>query len=292
MAKGWHGGEASDDYRVMSTMDGGEMRVSGPGEGDRAGSSIDAASTGRDVADDEDDLAGGLAGMSLLVAGSLPLNDLLIRVAKFAVRATPGADGAGVTMHEDGRSATVVASAPFVHQIDDIQYGLGEGPCVSAAAERRTFRSGNLGGETLWPRFGPRAGRLGVHSALSLPLLLPDRVVGAINVYASAKDTFDEHAEQLGESFAEAASVAVHNAKLLNAAQRQIEQLQTALVSRAVIDQAIGIIISRSGGTDAEAFAALRAISQKEHTKLADIARSVVDGAARRARARRTDGDT
>ena len=61
-----------------------------------------------------------------------------------------------------------------------------------AVAEGRTFTSGNLGGEPQWPRFGPRIGRLGVHSALSLPLLLPNRVVGALNVYAHALEDAEE----------------------------------------------------------------------------------------------------
>ena len=81
-------------------------------------------------------------------------------------------------------------------------------------AGKRTVRSGSLGGEKMWPRFGPRVGRLGVHSALSLPLLLPDQVVGAINVYARGKDIFDEHAAELGELFARPAAVAVHNAQI------------------------------------------------------------------------------
>ncbi len=238
------------------------------------------------TASDEDDLQASLAGMARLVAGSLTLQDLLTHVAEFAVRAIPRADGAGVTLLEEDRPETIASSAPFVHQIDDIQYALGEGPCISAAVEGHIIRSGSLGGEPRWPRFGPRVGRLGVHSALSLPLRLPDAVVGAINVYAHDKHAFDEHAEQLGVLFAAPAAVTVYNAQALARARRITEQLQTALGSRAVIDQAIGIFISRSGGTAEEAFHALRGISQGQQRKLSAVARQVVDEAARRARAR------
>ena len=161
---------------------------------------------------------------------------------------------------------------------------VNEGPCITAASERRTVRSGSLGGEKLWPRFGPRVGRLGVHSVLSL--LPPDQVVGAINVYAHDKDVFDEHAAQLGELFAKPAAVAVHNAQVLAQAQALSVQLQTALSTRAMIDQAIGLIRGRTGRSAEDAFAQLRAISQTEHRKLADVAQHMVDEAIRRARAR------
>jgi GAF domain-containing protein len=156
------------------------------------------------------------------------------------------------------------ASAEFVRTIDEIQYTVvDEGPCITAARERRVARSGSLGGERLWPHFGPRVERMGVHSVLSLPLLVNDRVVGAINVYACDKDAFDDRAAELGELFAVPAAVAVHNAQVLAEAVQLTTQLQTALSSRPVIDQAIGLVRGRTGVTAEQAFARLRHISQK-----------------------------
>ena len=213
-------------------------------------------------------------------------------MATFAVRAIPGADGAGVALLRvdttEDRVVALAASDPFVVVVDEIQYGIvNEGPAITAALERRTLRSGSLGGERMWPRFGPRAGRLGVHSVLSLPMLLPDKVVGAINVYAHGKDVFDDHAAELGELFATPAAVAVHNAQILADALALAVQLQTALSTRPTIDQAIGIIRARTGRSAADALAQLRSMSQAEHRKLADVAQAVVDEAVRRARARR-----
>lgn len=237
------------------------------------------------------DLQKALGDLAGLVAGSQGLPELLTEVATFAVHAIPGADGAGVTLlrvdHPDNMVEALAASAPFVSEIDHIQYTmLQEGPCITAALERRTVRSGSLGGERMWPRFGPRVGRLGVHSALSLPLLLPGQVVGAINVYSHGKDVFDERAAELGELFAKPAAVAVHNAQLLAQARALVAQLHTALSTRPVIDQAIGLLRGRSGRSAEDAFTQLRAISQAEHRKLADVAQRIVDEAVRRARAR------
>jgi GAF domain-containing protein len=247
--------------------------------------------TSEQIISDAADLQAGIGALAGLVSDSLGLPELLAEVAGFAVRAIPGADGAGVTLlrvdRVDNMVEALAASAPFVAEIDDIQYvTLKEGPCITAALERRTVRSGSLGGEKMWPRFGPRVGRLGIHSALSLPLLLPDQVVGAINVYAHDKDVFDAHAAELGELFAKPAAVAVHNAQILAQAMTLTAQLQTALSTRPVIDQAIGLLRGRTGRSAEDAFTQLRTISQNDHRKLADVAQQIVDEAVRRARAR------
>ena len=233
------------------------------------------------------DLTESMAALSRLSSGRWDLADLLEKVASFAVKAIPGAEGAGLTLIEAGRADTIVKSAPFVEEIDDIQYGLGEGPCISAAETGRTMRSGSLGDDPRWPLFGPRADGLGVHSVLSLPLIADDVVVGAMNVYAHAPDSFDERSEELGESFAVPAAIAVQNAQILAQTRRLAVTLQAALTSQAAIDQAIGIMRSRSGISAAEAYTRLREHSQSKHIKVNAAAAGIVQEAIRRARARR-----
>jgi GAF domain-containing protein len=247
----------------------------------------------RSVASREQDLQQGLNEIGSLVAGALTLDALLERVASSAAQAIPRSDGVGVMLlglnRSPDRVQALAASHPFVTEVDVIQYDiLDEGPCITAAAQRQTIRTGNTGGDLRWPRFGPRVGRLGVHSVLSLPMVLPDQVVvGALNVYSHSKDAFDEDAARLGELFAGPAGVAVRNAHVLERAQAQAAQLQAALVSRATIDQAIGILRSRSGYTAEEGFSRLRAISQAENLKLSAVAEHIVEEAVRRARVRR-----
>lgn len=235
---------------------------------------------------EEHDLQEGLAGLSRLASNRLGLEDLLTRVATFAVKAIPGADGAGLTLLEADRADTIVATATFVSEVDDIQYGLGQGPCITAAREGQTVISGSLGSDPRWRRFGGAVARLGVHSVLSLPLIAPDGVVGAMNVYAHDKHVFDERAAELGEIFAVPAAIAVQNAQVLAQTQRLATRLQSALKTRGVIDRAVGIIMSRTGGTDDEALARLRTLSQNEHHKLAVVAGQIIDEAVRRAQAR------
>jgi GAF domain-containing protein len=246
----------------------------------------DPADTDADDTRDAD-LRDALSGLSRMTIGSHDLSVTLVSVAEFAVHAIPGADGAGLTLLHDQCADTIVATAPFVREVDDVQYGMGEGPCIAAAATGLTMRSGSLGAESRWPRFGSRVGRLGVHSVLSLPLKIGGDVIGAMNVYSRSKEAFDDEAARLGEIYAAPAAVAVQNANALAAAVYLAQNLEKALHSRSDIDHAIGIIISRTGCDRSEAFDRLRAISQKESRKVRDVAADLVDDAARRARARR-----
>jgi len=239
----------------------------------------------RQSAEDED-LRESLVGLSRLASDRLPLEGLLTQVATYAVQEIPGADGAGLTLLEQDRADPIVATAPFVTEIDDIQYGMNQGHCISAAREGQTVLSGSLGADPRWPRFGGRVDRLGVHSALSLPLITPDGVVGAMNVYAHGKNAFDDRAAKLGQIFAAPAAIAVQNAHVLARTRRLANQLQSALEVRGVIDRAVGILMSRSGSTEHEALERLRSLSQHEHRKLAEVARQIVDEAVARARAR------
>ncbi|HYP44036.1 MAG TPA: GAF and ANTAR domain-containing protein [Propionibacteriaceae bacterium] len=241
-----------------------------------------------EVEAEDDDLRSSLEGLSGL-SNRLPLVELLTRVAGLAVQAIPDADGAGLTLLVEGRNNTVVTTADFVAEIDAVQYSIGQGPCITAAAEGRTVVSGSLGADPRWRRFGGRIARMGVHSVVSLPLLTPDGVVGAMNVYARDKNVFDDRAAVLGELFAAPAAVAVQNAQVLEQTRRLAAQLQASLGSRMVIERAVGIVMSRSGISADEALQRLRTLSQHEHAKLVVIAQNLIDEAVRRARSQRRE---
>ncbi len=242
---------------------------------------------------DEGDLRAGLRRLSEMVAGARGVFELLGNVAGFAADAIPGVDGAGVALIDQSKGVatlqTTSATAEFVHTIDAVQYDeLREGPCITCMETQRPTVSGSLGADGRWPRFGGRVARMGVHSALSLPLIVGEHVVGAINCYANSHDAFGEHSVQLGSQFAAPAAVSIYNADLLAGARARAEKLEEALDHRAVIDQAVGIIRSRSGVSADVAFTRLVQMSQNGNVKLRDVAARLVEDAVRRAHARRT----
>lgn len=240
---------------------------------------------------DEVDLHAGLVGVAGIVADAHQVSEILRDVAEFAKQAIPGADGTGVTLIRIGERRPQVhqwaVTAAFVAEIDAVQYQeLGEGPCITCMDSRRPAVSGSLGSDSRWLRFGGRVARMGVHSALALPLSVGDQVIGAINAYAHRRDAFAEHAVQLASQFAAPAAVSVYHAQLLASARERTERLQRALQSRAVIDQAVGIIRGRAGLSAAAAFDRLTQLSQDENVKLKVVAERLVEEAVRRARAR------
>ncbi len=238
---------------------------------------------------DENDLQAGLIGLAGITVGALTVDELLTQVAEFAAHAIPGVDGAGATVaHPSWARSRIQAwavSAEFVDDIDTFQYEIhNEGPGITAMRSRRPCISGSIGDDTRWPRFGAAIAHLGVNSALSLPLMLGEQLIGAIDAYAYKPDAFAEHAVEMGAKFAGPAAVSLHNARLLMEARYQAEQLQRTLGSRSVIDQAIGVIRSQSGASAEEAFARMVKISQSTNTKLHVIAERLVDESVSRAR--------
>ncbi|SDD63303.1 GAF and ANTAR domain-containing protein [Auraticoccus monumenti] len=237
--------------------------------------------------EDLEQLRVGLDALSGLAVGRLSLEETLTAVATFAVQAIPGADGAGLTLREADRADVVVATSAFVREVDDVQHEFGHGPCLTAMSEQRVVRIGSLGSDEQWRRFGSRVARMGVHSVLALPLVTAEGALGALNVYAHAKQAFDERAAHLGQLFAVPAAVAVQNAQVLARATRLAEQLQRTLDERSGVERAVGIMMARSGHAREDALDRLRKLSQAGHVKMSVMAERVVDEAVRAARARR-----
>jgi anti-anti-sigma regulatory factor/GAF domain-containing protein len=231
------------------------------------------------VAREDDDLRMSLLALSQLTTSQLELRVVMTRVAESAVLAIPGADGAGLTLLQAGEAATVVASAPFVAEVDSIQYRINEGPCITSTARARTVRSGRLQTDPQWPHFGPRIEHLGVHSALSIPLLTPEGVLGAMTVYAYATDAFDKRGMRIGELFVVPAALAVENARVLARAKLLATQLQVGLTNRAAIDQATGILMSRLGCSAEQARDQLRQTRRSDDETLHTVAVRIVEEA-------------
>jgi transcriptional regulator with GAF, ATPase, and Fis domain len=238
-------------------------------------------------ADVSSSVIAALAALAGTSTATTSLDHVVTAVAEGFRSAIPGADGVAASLVTPKQRLTCVAGWEPTGDAEEAQHELSQGPTIMAVQEGRAVRTGALARDARWPRLAGRASRLGIHSAVSIPLHTPAGVLGGVTAYAQEHDAFDAQAERAGTVFAAAAAVVIENSRVLHHVQDLAANLQTALLNRPVIDQAIGIIMSRTGVGPEEAFARLRTRSQAEHIKVADVARSVVDAAVRRARSRR-----
>jgi hypothetical protein len=226
----------------------------------------------------------GPADLGALLGDAIGLRETLARVADYSVLAFPAGEGAAVRLR-DG-TGTVIAGHPATRMADELHDTLGEGPALDALATGRVSWCGSLGASERWRGFGPRAGRLGLHSVLSVPLILPTAPVGTITIYGGAKDAFTQLDVDAAHYYALPTAAVIRNACLLEQSQRRVEQLTEALRVRPPVDQAVGVIMSRTGRSAPETLEALRRMSNVRHVKVSELARDLMDEAVRRAQRR------
>lgn len=235
-----------------------------------------------------DDLAadaGPLAQEFLLLAANLlnatTVHGVLQRVVSAARAAVPGADLVSVTVRADDGFHTPVQTDPLASRLDEVQYRLDEGPCVESTRTPGlglTY-SGDLGAGREYPRFGPAAAQLGVHSVLAVGLFPRGDVprLGALNLYSHEIRGLDELDRDIALVLAAHASTALAATMAYTAAELQAAQLRQALTTRDVIGQAKGILMERRGISADEAFDTLRRASQALNVKLVQVAQTLVD---------------
>jgi GAF domain-containing protein len=216
-----------------------------------------------------------LRTLSGFFVGDGTLGETLLKVAQLACEATP-ADMAGITMLADGRPATVVYTDPEAPQIDTAQYETGTGPCLEAFRDQQVCRIDSTADDGRWPDFGRHAAAHGIRATLSVPLAAAGQGLGALNLY-SRSGAFSPESVRQGEIFAASAVLVLANVRAYRDARQLSENMYQAMKSRAVIDQAIGIMMARGGISPEEAFQLLTCASQRQNRKLRDIAAGVVD---------------
>jgi GAF domain-containing protein len=222
----------------------------------------------------------GLLGRIKL--GDTDLDGVLSQIAELARRTVPGAAEVSVTLIRSTGAQTAAFTGDLALSLDERQYEQGIGPCLEAADIAGVVSVSDTATDDRWPEWAARARAQGIYSSLSIGLPIRDSVFGALNIYGSKPDTFDDDAVTVAKAFAGYAAVALANAHLYDTTACLAHQLRAAMDSRAVIEQAKGIVMGeRRCGPD-EAFAILVKVSQDANRKLRDVAAALVDQAAQR----------
>ena len=220
--------------------------------------------------------ASAAAELLQLLLATDGITDFLDHLVRLTVTSLGGDVWCAVTLRRDHHPVTVASSDARADQVDEVQYQHDEGPCLTSIATGEIVHVEDLVDEDRWGEYRPRALAHGVRSSLSLPLGTGGSVVGALNIYAGSRHAFSDldrhHAEQYAAEVSRALALAVRITELTEMSA----QLEEALASRAVIDQALGVIMGGRRCTADEAFAVLRTVSQNSNVKLRDVAAGMV----------------
>ncbi|HEV2069258.1 MAG TPA: GAF and ANTAR domain-containing protein [Acidimicrobiales bacterium] len=185
-----------------------------------------------------------LHALSQFLVADLPVGETLRQVADISVAALPGAEFVGITtLDEDECPTTAVFTDEQSPVIDQAQYETGRGPCLDAWRTKRVIRLDDL--ERVDADYGEYAEACmnhGIRSTLSMPLVAADKGVGALNFYSATTAGFSAEDEELAADLASAASAVLANASAYWGAYDLSQQLTEAMRSRAVIEQAKGML--------------------------------------------------
>jgi GAF domain-containing protein len=218
-----------------------------------------------------------LRSLSRVVLAGRELDEVLTEIVHIASSGIPGAESTSITLLRGDKAFTAAHAGELALVADEMQYERGYGPCMDAGRGNVVLRVDDMRTETRWPDYSAKVLEVGVRSSLSVPLPYQGTSIGALNVYSTEVGAFaSEEALAAGVEVAEAVAVAIANADAHADLVDQAHNMRRAMESRAVIEQAKGVLMAQRGVDAQQAFDMLRDASQRYNRKLRDIAVGIV----------------
>jgi hypothetical protein len=216
------------------------------------------------------------SGLADSLVHEFDLSDLLGRVVREAVRLLP-VQGAAILVHRDRGIELAAASDRTVRRLAESELAAGSGPCVDAAGDKdpRSVTDRAVL-ERTWPSYAAAFAAAGYGTVHAWPMQEREHPVGALNLFSGSASGLSDCELQLGQALADIAALAVVQHDRVYSTARA-EQLQHALSSRILVEQAKGVIAEHGGVDMATAFTALRAYARARRTNISAISRAVID---------------
>jgi GAF domain-containing protein len=221
-----------------------------------------------------------LTELAALLLSVENVEEALRHLARMAVVVIPDGPSCGITVVRDGRFTTVVYAGAVPASVDEAQYERGDGPCLQAMRTQTPVIVQDLAVEERWEGFPAAALAAGAHGVYAHPLEAGGEVLGALNLYAHERNLFPEPVQRIAMQFVEPAAVLLSGVLRQISQAKLIDELRSGMSSRAVIDQAIGIIMVQRRCGPQEALGVLRRISNDRNVKLREVAAGLVEGLA------------
>jgi GAF domain-containing protein len=225
-----------------------------------------------------DDLADVFVDVADTLVADFDLIEFLHSVARHATRVSSAAAAGVLISGRDRGLHHVGASSDDVHLLELFQIQYAEGPCVDcyASGERVLVRDLTTATDR-WPEFAPRALELGMAAVYAFPMRLRDRVIGGLNVFHTTSEEFGPRELRVLQALADVATISLIQEQAIARAEVLTEQLQLALNSRIVVEQAKGAVARTFGISVDAAFELLRRHARATQRRLTDVAHEVVE---------------
>ncbi|MDT5035128.1 MAG: hypothetical protein QOE03_313 [Micromonosporaceae bacterium] len=190
-----------------------------------------------------------------------------------------GVSAAGLLLTDQrGTLQMIAASSERTRLLELFQLQTDQGPCVDCFRTGQPVSVADLPAAGRWPRFTAAATEVGFAAVHALPMRLRDEIIGALNLFDSNPGAPDGETLRIGQALADVATIGLLQQRAISRRDAVTEQLQTALNSRVLIEQAKGILAERLHLDLADAFAVLRTAARNHNRRLSDLAQAVVDG--------------
>ncbi|MFD2090883.1 ANTAR domain-containing protein [Blastococcus deserti] len=224
-----------------------------------------------------------LRELSRVALAERSLEEVLGEITSLATRGVPGAEATSITLVRDDKAFTAAYDGEMALAADELQYEQGYGPCMDAGRGGVVLRVDDVHTEERWPEYVARVRATPVRSSLSVPLPYQGATIGALNIYSTRVAAFaTPESLAAGLDVAETIAVAVANADAHWRLGEQARNMGLAMQSRAVIEQAKGVLMAQRHVNADQAFEILREASQRYNRKLRDIAQGIVEGTQQR----------
>jgi transcriptional regulator with GAF, ATPase, and Fis domain len=223
-------------------------------------------------------LAAAFVSLADTLVADYDVIDLLHGLTIECVRLLP-VDAAGLLLSDQRGNLRVVSSSTEQARLVELfQIEADEGPSLDCFRTSRPVPVADLAeADERWPRFAARARAEGFRSLHTLPLRLRADTIGALTLFRTAPGLLGVEDADVGQALADVATIGILQERAVRRHEIVAEQLQAALNSRVIIEQAKGVLAERGGVDMPEAFAVLRRYSRNNSLRLSDVARSVVD---------------
>jgi hypothetical protein len=173
----------------------------------------------------------------------------------------------------------VAASSEAARLLELFQLQNDQGPCLDCYRSGQPVQAADLAAAAgRWPRFAPAALQAGFAAVQALPMRLREQVIGALNLFRAVPGAFDPADVRVGQALADVATISLLHERSMRHTDALNEQLQTALNSRVVIEQAKGKLAERLGVDMDQAFSLLRNYARNRNLRLSDLAQAFIDG--------------